>query len=140
VSDGAHPSSDDAFCRIVRVSVGRRQIDALAGASGRGGRRTRRAALEHAVMASAWSSARPGEPATDWLRVVHPIEPPMDDLAPDRQLLLLVAGLRRAVAEGARAGDRDAKSRLALARETFGEPARDQIVTLLARAAAREDE
>ena len=120
--------------------MGRRQIDALADAAGRGGRRTRRAALEQAVMTSAWSSARPGEPAADWLRVVHPIEPPMDDLAPDRQLLLLVAGLRRTVAEAARAGDTEAKSRLALARETFGEPARDQIVTLLARAAAREEE
>jgi hypothetical protein len=140
VSHGADPSSEDAFCRIVRVSVGRRQIDALAGAAGRGGRRARRAALEQAIMTSAWSSARPGEPAAEWLRVVHPIEPPMDDLAPDRQLLLLVAGLRRAVAEAAGSGDRAAKSRLALARETFGEPARDQIVTLLARAAAREGE
>ena len=71
--------------------------------------------------------------------MVHPIAPGMDDLAPDRQLLLLVAGLRRAVAEAARSGDDAAKSRLALARETFGEPARDQIVTLLAQAAAREE-
>lgn len=140
VSARAQPDSGDAFCRIVRVSVGRQQIDALADVAGRGGRRTRRAALEQAVMTSAWSSARPGEPAADWLRVVHPIDPGMDDLAPDRQLLLLVAGLRRTVAEAAQAGDVDAKSRLALARETFGEPARDQIVTLLARAAARDED
>lgn len=138
MSDGAQPAGEDAFCRIVRVSVGRRQIDALAEAAG-GGRRTRQAALEHAVMASAWSSARPGETAAEWLRVVHPIEPPLEGLAPGRQLLLLVAGLRRAVAEAARDGDAEAKSRLALARQSFGEPARDQIVLLLARAAARED-
>ncbi len=139
MSRGPDTSDEDAFCRVVRVSVGRGQIEAIAGAGGRAGRRERRAALEQAVMTSAWSSARPGEPAADWLRVVHPIAPGMDDLAPDRQLLLLVAGLRRAVAEAARSGDDAAKSRLALARETFGEPARDQIVTLLAQAAAREE-
>lgn len=140
MSEGAHPTSDDAFCRIVRVSVGRRQVDAIAAAGGsRASRRARRAALEQAVMTTAWSTARPGEPAAEWLRVVHPIEPGMDDLAPDRQLLLLVAGLRRDVAEAAEAGDGAAKSRLALARETFGEPARDQIVALLAQAAAREE-
>lgn len=132
---------DDAFCRVVRVSVGRRQIDAIAGAAGgRAGRRERRAALEQAVMTSAWSSARPGESAAEWLRVVHPIDPPMAELAPDRQLLLLVAGLRRTVAEAAGGDDEAAKSRLALARETFGEPARDQLVTLLARAAAHVDD
>lgn len=143
MSRDAHTSAggDDAFCRVVRVSVGRRQIDAIAAAAGgRAGRRERRAALEQAVMTSAWSSARPGEPASDWLRVVHPIDPPMSELAPDRQLLLLVAGLRRAVAEAAGGDDEAAKSRLALARETFGEPARDQIVTLLAQAAAREED
>ena len=90
-------------------------------------------------MTTAWSSARPGEPASDWLRVVHPIDPPMADLEPDRQLLVLVAGLRRAVAEAAEGNDERAKSRLALARETFGEPARDQITTLLARAAIHEE-
>ncbi|MGD9570350.1 MAG: hypothetical protein AB7V62_00515 [Thermoleophilia bacterium] len=139
--DSRQPDGDDAFCRVVRVSVGRRQIDAIAAAAagGRPGRRERRAALEQAIMTSAWSSARPGEPAADWLRVVHPIDPPMAELAPDRQLLLLVAGLRRTVAEAAGGEDEAAKSRLALARETFGEPARDQIVTLLARAAAEED-
>lgn len=141
MSDEPRTPADDAFCRVVRVSVGRRQIEAIAAAGGRAGRRERRAALEQAVMTSAWSSARPGEPASDWLRVVHPIDPPMSDLEPDRQLLVLVAGLRRAVADAAAAGDDDtAKSRLALARETFGEPARDQITTLLARAAAREDD
>jgi hypothetical protein len=139
MSARVHPDSDDAFCRVVRVSVGRKQIDAIAGAAGKAGRRERRAALEQAIMTSAWSSARPGEPAGEWLRVVHPIDPPMDELAPDRQLLLLVAGLRRTVAEAAHGGDDQAKSRLALARETFGEPARDQIVILLARAAAQED-
>lgn len=135
------PEADDAFCRVVRVSVGRGQIDAIARVGGgRTGRKERRAALEQAVLASAWSSARPGEPASDWLRVVHPIDPPMADLAPDRQLLLLVAGLRRTVAEAAGGDDEGAKSRLALARETFGEPARDQIVRLLAQAAAREED
>jgi hypothetical protein len=133
---GDPPTSEDAFCRIVRVQVGRRQVEAM---SANGGRKGRRAALEQAVMTSAWSSARPGEPAAEWLRVVHPIEPGLDDLAPDRQLLLLVAGLRRTLAEAAEAGDTAAKSRLALARETFGEPGRDQIVTLLAQAAAREE-
>lgn len=130
---------DDVFCRVVRVSVGQGQIDAIAGAGNRRGRHERRAALEQAVMTSAWSSARPGEPASDWLRVVHPIEPPMEGLGPDRQLLLLVAGLRRVIADAARSGDNDAKSRLARARETFGEPSRDQIVSLLAHAAVRDD-
>lgn len=121
---------------MVRITVGRRQVEALAAD---GGRKARRAALEQAVMTSAWSSARPGEPASDWLRVIHPIEPRLDDLAPDRQMLLLVAGLRRTVAARASAGDLAAKERLALARESFGEPAREQLVQLLARAAANED-
>jgi hypothetical protein len=133
---GAPPETDDAFCRVVRITVGRRQVDALAPD---GGRKARRAALEQAVMTSAWSSAKPGEPAADWLRVVHPIEPRLDDLAPDRQMLVLVAGLRRTVAAAAHSGDTEAKSRLALARESFGEPAREQIVLLLARAAAHEE-
>jgi hypothetical protein len=139
VSESAPPRADDAFCRVVRISVGRRQVEALAAATGWSGRRARRKALEQAVMTTAWSRARPGEPASEWLRVVHPIEPDIDGLAPDRQLLLLVAGVRRALAEAADAGDGDAKTRLARARESFGEPARDQIVTLLARAATRED-
>jgi hypothetical protein len=134
--DGAPPETDDAFCRIVRITVGRRQVEAMSSAAGRKGRQ---AALEQAVMTTAWTSARPGEPAAEWLRVVHPIEPGLDELAPDRQLLLLVAGLRRTVAAAAGSGDDEAKSRLALARETFGEPARDQIVRLLAQAAAREE-
>jgi hypothetical protein len=132
---GVPPESDDAFVRVVRITVGRRQVDALAGDSGR---RAKRAALEQAVMTSAWSSARPGDAASDWLRVVHPIDPPLDALAPDRQLLLLVAGLRRSVVQAA-GDDDDAKSRLALARETFGEPGREQIGMLLARAAAHAD-
>ena len=136
----SHAPADDAFCRVVRVSVGLRQIEAIASAGGRAGRRERRAALEQAVMTTAWSTARPGEPASEWLRVVHPIEPPMSDLEPDRQLLVLVAGLRRAVADAALGDDARAKSRLALARETFGEPAREQITALLARAAAHEDD
>jgi hypothetical protein len=133
---GAPPESDDAFVRVVRITVGRRQVDALAGDAGRRGKR---AALEQAVMTSAWSSARPGDAAADWLRVVHPIDPPLEALAPDRQLLLLVAGLRRSVVEEAGGDDAAAKSRLALARETFGEPAREQIGMLLARAAAHAD-
>lgn len=140
MSEESHTPADDAFCRVVRVSVGRRQIEAIASAGGRPGRRERRAALEQAVMTTAWSSARPGEPASEWLRVVHPIDPPMSDLEPDRQLLVLVAGLRRAVADAALGDDARAKSRLALARETFGEPAREQITALLARAAAHEDD
>jgi hypothetical protein len=133
---GAPPESDDAFVRVVRITVGRRQVDALAGDAGR---RAKRAALEQAVMTSAWSSARPGDAAADWLRVVHPIDPPLEALAPDRQLLLLVAGLRRSVFQAAGGDDDEAKSRLALARETFGEPAREQIGMLLARAAAHAD-
>ena len=133
---GVPPETDDAFCRIVRITVGRRQVEAMSGAAGRKGRQ---AALEQAVMTTAWSSARPGESAADWLRVVHPIEPGLEGLAPDRQLLLLVAGLRRTVVAEAESGDTAAKSRLALARETFGEPARDQIVHLLAQAAARDE-
>jgi hypothetical protein len=140
VSEDARTPADDAFCRVVRVSVGQRQIEAIAAAGGRPGRRERRDALEQALMTTAWSSARPGEPASDWLRVIHPIDPPMAELEPDRQLLVLVAGLRRAVAEAAFGDDERAKSRLALARETFGEPARDQITTLLARAAIHEDD
>ena len=134
---GAVPDApDDAFCRIVRITVGRRQVEAMSGPAGRKGRQ---AALEQAVMTSAWSRARPGEPAGDWLRVVHPIEPGLDGLAPDRQLLVLVAGLRRTVVAAAEAGDTASKSRLALARETFGEPGRDQIVHFLARAAVRDE-
>ena len=133
---GAPPETDDAFVRVVRITVGRRQVDALAGDAGRRGKR---AALEQAVMTSAWSSARPGDRASDWVRVVHPIDPPLEALAPDRQLLLLVAGLRRSVVQAAGGDDAAAKSRLALARETFGEPAREQIGMLLARAAAHGD-
>ena len=130
----AVPTDEDAFCSVVRVRIGRPQVEALAGAVGTAGRRARRAAIEHALLASAWSSARPGEPAALWLRVVHPIEPPMDEVVPDEQALVLVAGLRRAVAEAAEAGDEEAKARLAFARETFGEPAREQIARLLGRA------
>jgi hypothetical protein len=140
VSQSRQPAGD-AFCSVVRVTVGERQVEALAAVTGARGRRGRRDALEQALMASAWSSARPGEAASDWLRVVHPIDPPLDEMAPGRRLLVLVAGLRREVARAAavaEAGEPD-KRRLARARESFGEPAREQIITLLARAAAHED-
>lgn len=128
--------SRDAFCRIVRCTVGRVQVDAIADASGRG-RRGRRDALEQAVMTSAWSRAMPGEPAADWVRVIQPIDPALDDLGPDRQLLVLVAGLRRDVADRAGDGDDEAQARVAAAREAFGEPNRAEIMGVLAQAAVR---
>ena len=78
-------------------------------------------------MTSAWSSARPGEPASDWLRVVtHPIDPA--DVRSRAGPPAPGAGGRPAPGGGRRCGggsDDAAKSRLALARETFGEPARE---------------
>lgn len=129
----------DAFCRVVRCTVGRRQLDALARATG-GGRRARRAAMEQAVMASAWASAMPGQRATDWVRVVQPIEPPLEGIRTDEPLLVLVAGLRRVVALEAGAGDEAARRRLAAAREGFGEPMRAHILGVLAHAAMRADD
>ena len=35
MSSGPHTPEEDAFCRVVRVSVGRGQIDAIATAEGR---------------------------------------------------------------------------------------------------------
>jgi len=125
------PDEEDAFCRIVRLRLGQPQIETIAGALGTAGPRARRSASEHALLASAWSTARPGERASDWLRVVQPIEPPMEQVKPGAALLVLVAGLRRAVAEAADGGDEDAKARLAVAREMFGEPSREQIAELL---------
>lgn len=123
----------------MRCTVGRRQLDALAGAAG-GGRRARRAALETAVMASAWASAMPGQPAAEWLRVVQPIEPPLEAIRTDEPLLVLVAGLRRVVALEAGAGDESARRRLAAARDGFGEPMRAHIMGVLAHAAMRADD
>jgi len=100
---------DDAFCRVVRCTVGRRQLDAIAGAAAGG-------------------------------RVVHPIEPPLAAIATDEPLLVLVAGLRRVVALGAGDGDESARTRLAAAREVFGEPMRAHILGVLAHAAMRADD
>ncbi len=86
-------------------------------------------------MTSAWARAMPGEPAAEWMRVVQPIDPALEDLAPDRPLLVLVAGLRREVAELAERGDDDARAQLATARELFGEPHRAEIMGVLAQAA-----
>jgi len=82
-------------------------------------------------MASAWSRAMPGEPAAEWLRVVQPIDPAMEDVEPDRPLVVLVAGLRRDLAEAAGDGDEEALARLSAAREAFGEPSREEILRLL---------
>lgn len=123
----------------MRCTVGRRQLDALARASG-GGRRTRRAALEQAVMASAWASAMPGQAAAEWVRVVQPIEPPLEGIRTDEPLLVLVAGLRRVVALEGGAGDESARRRLAAARDGFGEPIRAHIMGVLAHAAMRADD
>lgn len=89
-------------------------------------------------MATAWSHAMPGEPAAEWMRIVQPVEPPMEDVEPDRPLVVLVAGLRRGLAEAARAGDEDAKERVAALRDAFGEPSRDEIVRLLTAVYAEE--
>ncbi|MEW6582883.1 MAG: hypothetical protein AB1416_09000 [Actinomycetota bacterium] len=119
----------DAFCRVVRCTVGSSQVEALARLHD--GDDARRVALQQAVMASAWSRAMPGEPAAGWMRVVQPIAPPMEDVEPDRQMLVLVAGLRRTIAEAAVDGNEEALARLTAAREAFGEPRRDEILRLL---------
>ncbi len=129
----------DVVCRVVRCQVGRSQVEALAGAGGRHSREQRRAALHQAVMTSAWSRAMPGEPAAGWLRVVQPIRPPLEEIEPEHPLLVLVAGLRRVVAEGAERGEERAGERLIAAREAFGEPERDQIAALLAHAVREEE-
>jgi hypothetical protein len=132
----ARSETGDAFCRIVRCQVGRGQVEALASAPG-GRDRSHRRALEQAVMTSAWSTAMPGEPASEWLRVVQPIEPALEEIAPERPLLVLVAGLRRVVARDAEAGDEAARMRLAAAREEFGGTDRGLIMGILARAEFR---
>lgn len=88
-------------------------------------------------MTSAWSRAMPGEPAADWVRVVQPIDPALEEIAPDQQLLVLVAGLRRDLAERADSGEASAQEQLALAREEFGSPHRAEIMGVLAQAAVR---
>lgn len=132
----ARPSPHDAFCRIVRCSVGGTQLDALSASHGRG-RGTRRAALEQAVMTSAWARAMPGEPAAEWVRVVQPIDPVLEELEPDRQLLVLVAGLRRDLALRADRGDDAARAQLESVRDGFGEPHRAEIMGVLAQAHVR---
>jgi hypothetical protein len=132
----ARSDTGDAFCRIVRCQVGRGQVEALASAPGSPDR-SRRRALEQAVMTSAWSTAMPGEPAADWVRVVQPIEPALEEIGPERPLLVLVAGLRRVVARAAEAGDETARQRLLAAREEFGGTDRQLIMGILARAAVR---
>ncbi|MCB0882131.1 MAG: hypothetical protein KDC33_07950 [Thermoleophilia bacterium] len=132
----ARPPAHDAFCRIVRCSVGGTQLDALSGPHGRG-RKARQAALEQAVMTSAWSRAMPGEPASEWVRIVQPIDPGLEDLEPDRQLLVLVAGLRRDLALRADRGEADARAQLESVREGFGEPHRAEIMGVLAQAHVR---
>lgn len=121
--------SVDAFCRVVRCIVGSGQVEALARLDvGEGGER---AALEQAVMSSAWSRAMPGEHAAGWVRVVQPLDPPIEDVAADMQLVVLVAGLRRDLLEAVSNGVEGADKRLEAARETFGEPGRDEILRLI---------
>lgn len=119
----------DAFCRVVRCIVGSGQVEALARLNA--GQGAQRAALEQAVMSSAWSRAMPGEHAAGWVRVVQPLDPVIEDVEPDMQLVVLVAGLRRDLAEAAGRGDEDARARLTAAREAFGEPGRDEILRLI---------
>lgn len=88
-------------------------------------------------MTSAWSRAMPGEPAAEWVRVVQPIEPAFEDITTDRQLLVLVAGLRRDLALRADNGDNAAKKQIESAREGFGDPHRAEIMGVLAQAAVR---
>lgn len=120
--------------------MGRRQLDAIAAAAAGANAHARLRAIEEAVMTSAWANAMPGEAAAEWLRVVHPIEPPLDAIATDEPLLVLVAGLRWVVALGAGDGDESARTRLAAAREVFGEPMRAHILGVLAHAAMRADD
>ena len=105
---------------------------------GRHGREHRAAALHQAVMTSAWSHAMPGEPAAAWVRVVQPIHPPLEHIQPEQPLLVLVAGLRRNVAEGAERGEERATERMIAAREAFGEPERERLASLLQAAATRD--
>jgi hypothetical protein len=119
----------DAFCRVVRCIVGSGQVDALARLNAGPG--AERAALEQAVMSSAWSRAMPGEHAAGWVRVVQPLDPPIEDVEADMQLVVLVAGLRRDLLEKAANGEDGAEERLTAAREAFGEPGREEILRLI---------
>jgi hypothetical protein len=109
--------------------VGSGQVEALARLSVADG--GERAALEQAVMSSAWSRAMPGEHAAGWVRVVQPLDPPIEDVAADMQLVVLVAGLRRDLLEAVSRGEEGADERLEAARETFGEPGREEIMRLI---------
>lgn len=117
--------------------MGSSQVEALARLHP--GEDAQRDALQQAVMASAWSRAMPGEPASGWMRVVQPIAPAMEDVEPDQQIVVLVAGLRRALAEAADDGDERAVERMAEVREAFGEPRRDEILRLLQEAYAETE-
>jgi hypothetical protein len=109
--------------------VGSGQVEALARLNA--GQNAGRAALEQAVMSSAWSRAMPGEHAAGWVRVVQPLDPAIEDVEPDMQLVVLVAGLRRDLLEAAGKGDEGAEKRLAAARETFGGPGREEMLRLI---------
>jgi len=128
-------ASSDTVCRIVRCTVGRLQLDALAAAGRPGGRGD---ALAQALLTSAWARAMPGEPAARWVRAVQPIEPPLEGIVPDQPVLVLVAGLRRVVAEEAGRGDAGAAGRLQAAREGFGGADRAEILGVLAQAIGRQ--
>ena len=62
---------------------------------------------------------------------VQPLDPVIEDVEPDMQLVVLVAGLRGHLAEAAGRGDEEAQARLTAAREAFGEPGRDEILRLI---------
>ena len=126
-------ATDDTVCRIVRCTVGRLQVEALGTASAEG----RRGALAQALMTSAWARAMPGEPAARWMRAVQPIEPPLEAIEPDQPVLVLVAGLRRVLAEEAARGDARAEARLEAARAGFGGADRAEILGVLAQALGR---
>jgi hypothetical protein len=128
-----HQRSDervDAFCRVVRCIVGSGQLQALTRLNA-SHPHAERVAMEQAVMSSAWSRAMPGEHAAEWVRAVQPLDPGIEDVEADMQLVVLVAGLRRDLVEAASRGDDGAEERLAAARETFGEPGRDEILRLI---------
>lgn len=130
------PGPEDAFCKVVRFEIGTSQLRPFTGADLASGGREWRSAMERAVLANAWTRAMPGEPPGDWVRVVQPIEPPIEDIEPGRPLVVLVAGLRQPLARAARAGDEKALDRIERARASFGEPAREEIASALAEAAA----
>ena len=130
------PKAADAFCKVVRFEIGTSQLRPFTGADLASGGREWRAAMERAVLANAWTRAMPGEPPGAWVRVVQPLEPPIEDIQPGRPLLVLVAGLRQPLAAAAREGDETAIDRIERARDSFGEPAREEIASAIAEAAA----